>query len=185
MPREIKTWPPESRRYISENLLCPQCGNTTAFAMDLRLKHLVEPNPQGLEISLSQAPTQKVLNALARNLWRVLDKGSEVCRPRIQCANCGEMDYLDLHERILDTCWQIGCPGCWWCGNWIEEDSVLELCRQCVIDREGKIDSDDCYSLCPNYDSGLGEVRNHYGLSLDQIKHDLGYQTFSAGLAVE
>ena len=185
MTREIKVYPPELRRFISGNLLCPSCGNTAAFNMDLRLRHSLQINSIGLESSLDKVPTAKLLQALSQNLYKVLDKGFYEDKPKISCANCGETDYIDLLERVLDTCWNSGCPGCWWCGNWMDKEELLELCRECVISRNGEITLDDCGYGCPNSDHGLEQVRAHYGITLEDIKQDLGYKVFAACEVVE
>ena len=175
MPRTIKTWEPETRRYISENLFCPSCGNTTAFGLDLRLKYNVESLSQGLEISLSKDRTEKLTKALAKNLPRILDSGFENDKPKIICANCGDKYGIDMHERYVQVCWESGCPGCWWCGEWLEKTVVMQTCHNCIVDRQGKVDEDDCYSTCEHYEAGLEQVRNHYGLTLEKLKTDMGY----------
>lgn len=175
MSREAKSWAPEERRYISENLFCPLCGNTTAFSLDMRLRHEVKSHPQGLEVSLHKGRTEKLTKALARNLWKILDKGFEDDKPRIICANCGDKDHVDMHERLVQVCWESGCPGCWWCGEWLEKSELIETCQNCIMERHGKVNEDDCYSICPHYESGLEQVRSHYGLTLDELKRNLGY----------
>ncbi len=117
MPRIVKSWEPEVRRYISENLFCPMCGNTIAFGLEMRLKYNVESLPQGLEVGLSKDLTNKLTKALAKNLWKILDNGFENDKPRIICANCGDRYGVDMHERYVQACWESGCPGCWWCGR--------------------------------------------------------------------
>ncbi len=175
MPREIKIYPPEVRRFISGNLLCPSCGNTSAFMMDLRLRHSLQIQSKGLEVSLDRVPTEKILHALALNLHKVLDKGSYEDKPRISCANCGESESIDLVERVMDTCWNAGCPGCWYCGNFIEKDQLVEMCSDCIISRDGQVTLEDCECACPHYDYGLTEVMSHYGISLEGLKQNLGY----------
>ena len=175
MPRIVKSWEPEVRRYISENLFCPMCGNTIAFGLEMRLKYNVESLPQGLEVGLSKDLTNKLTKALAKNLWKILDNGFENDKPRIICANCGDRYGVDMHERYVQACWESGCPGCWWCGEYIEESEILECCQNCIVDHHGNIDDDDCYNTCENYESGLEQVRAHYGLTLDGLKRDMGY----------
>ena len=185
MPREIKVYPPEVRRFISENLLCPACGNTSAFMMDLRLRHSLQIQSKGLEVSLDRVPTEKILKALALNLHKVLDKGFYEDKPRIACANCGETDYIDLLERVMDTCWNSGCPGCSWCGSYIEKEELVNLCSDCITSKDGEVTTETCECGCPNYDYGLDEVRNHYGITLEGLKQDLGYQVSAACKVVE
>ncbi len=185
MPREIKIYPPEVRRFVSGNLLCPSCGNTTAFRMELRLRHSLQIHPKGLEISLDQIPTKKLLKALALNLHKVLDKGFYEDKPRIACANCGETDSIDLQERVMDTCWNSGCPGCWWCGSYIDKEELVNLCSDCITNKDGQVTEETCECGCPHYDYGLEEVRSHYGITMEGLLRDLGYQAFSAGITVE
>ena len=175
MPRIVKSWEPETRRYISENLFCPICGNTTAFGLDMRLKYNVENHSQGLELALSEKRTAKLTDALANNLYKILDNGFEHDKPRIVCANCGDKYGIDMHERYVQMCWESGCPGCWWCGEWMEKSEVIDYCQSCIEARRCKVNEDDCYNSCEHFDSGLEQVRAHYGLTLDGLKRDLGY----------
>lgn len=82
---------------------------------------------------------------------------------------------MDLHERAMDICFNSGCPGCWWCGEYIEKEEVVQLCSDCIISKEGQVDLEDCEYACPNYDYGLEGVRQHHGLTLEEMKRDLGY----------
>ncbi|MFC1583877.1 hypothetical protein ACFL4U_04245 [Candidatus Neomarinimicrobiota bacterium] len=175
MAREPRIYPPEERRYIADNLLCTCCGNTTAYSIDLRLRHSLSLRPGGLEIGLDRLPTEKLLKALRINLHRVVDRGLYEDRPIIHCGNCGEAEAVDIHERAMDTCWNSGCPGCWWCGNYIEKEEVVQLCSDCIISKEGKVDLEDCLYSCTNYDYGLEGVREHHALSLEELKTELGY----------
>ena len=175
MPRVVRIYPPEERRYLAENLLCPSCGNTTAFAMDLRLRHSVDIQTGGLEVGLAPVPTQKLLKALEQNLHKVLDKGFLEEKPKISCANCGDNESVDLLERVMDTCWNSGCPGCWYCGQYISEEQVLEFCSDCITSNDGEVTTETCEYSCPHYDYGLTEVMSHYGISLEGLKQNLGY----------
>ena len=143
--------------------------------MDLKLRHRLISKPEGIEIGLDPVPTGKLLKALERNLYRVVDKGLLEDKPKISCANCGELDSVDLLERVLDTCWNSGCPGCWWCGQFIDEETVHELCSECLISRNGKIDAEYCECSCPHFDYGLESVRSHYGFSIEDLKTELGF----------
>jgi len=49
------------------------------------------------------------------------------------------------------------------------------MCNECITEKEGTIDDEECVYNCPNYDNGLTEVMDHYDLSLDIIKKNLGY----------
>lgn len=175
MSRIPRVYPPETRRYIADNLLCTCCGNTTSFTIDLRLKHSVSLRPDGLEVGIDQVPTGKLLKALQTNLHRIVDKGLNEDKPVIRCGNCGEAEAVDLHERAMDICFNSGCPGCWWCGEYIEKEEVVQLCSDCIISKEGQVDLEDCEYACPNYDYGLEGVRQHHGLTLEEMKRDLGY----------
>ena len=175
MAREPRIYPPEKRRFLVDNLCCLTCGNTEAFSIDMRLRHQVKLGPGGLEIGLDKVPTAKLLKALKQNLYKVLDKGIYEDKPRIQCANCGQSESVDMVERVLDTCWNSGCPGCWYCGNFLDEDYVRELCADCIISKDGQVNQEDCEYSCPNSDYGLTEVMAHYGFSLEELKEQLGY----------
>lgn len=175
MPREPKIYPPGERRFLVDNLFCPSCGNTSAFSMDLRLRHKVNIRPEGMEVGLDKMPTTKLFQALQQNLYKVLDKGFLEDKPKIRCANCGESESIDLVERVMDTCWNAGCPGCWYCGNFLDEETVRELCSDCLISKDGEVTLEDCEYSCPNANYGLEEVRNHHGFSLEDLKLNLGY----------
>lgn len=175
MPRAVKSWEPEARRYIADNLICPFCGNTNAFSVDLKIKHDLKNHTEGVEIGLSKVHSDKLTKALSRNLSRMVERGYDQGRPSIRCANCGESDGVDMHESLINVCWQVGCPGCWWCGEWMEKSDLIETCHNCILDRLGKVDEDVCYNECEHSESGLEQVQNHYGLTLDGLKRDMGY----------
>ena len=181
MARTARIYPPDGRRLIGDNLQCCGCGNTTSFSIDLRLRHKVEVTPAGIEVSLDRAKTDKVLQALQRNLPKVLDGGFYRDNPRIKCANCEEGETVDLMERIQDVCWNQGCPGCWYCGNYLDKEVVIDTCSDCLVQNEGKITEEDCLYSCPHYDEGLAQVRDHHGLSLDGLRKQLGYPDPPAG----
>ena len=155
MPRAAKVYPPDERRNVPGNLLCPSCGNTTAFVMDLRLRHSLIVRPEGMDIGLDPVPTSKLLKALERNLFRVVDKAFLEEKPSISCANCGDNETVDLLERVVDSCWNAGCPGCWYCANFLDEETVRELCSDCLISRNGEVEDETCEYGCPHYDFGL------------------------------
>ncbi len=181
MARAARIYPPGDRRLFSDNLQCYSCGNTSAFAIDLRLRHRVEVTPAGIEVSLDRAKTDKVLQALQRNLTKVLDGGFYRDNPRIHCANCDEGETVDLVERIQDVCWNQGCAGCFYCANYIEKAELTELCSDCLVQHEGQITEEDCLYSCPHYDEGLSQVRDHHDLSLDGLRKQLGYPDPPAG----
>ena len=176
MARAARIYEPDERRLFSDNLQCVQCGNTTSFSIALRLRHKVEVTSAGMEIGLDKAKTEKVLSALQRNLYKVLDGGFYRDNPRIHCANCEEGETVDMVERILDVCWNQGCGGCWYCGNFIEKDVLIDTCTDCLVQNEGKINEEDCYYSCPHYDEGLAQVREHYGITLEGLRKQLGYR---------
>jgi len=80
-----------------------------------------------------------------------------------------------MQERLLDYCWQMGCPGCEICGNYISEEELRSLCNECILGRNGEITEDECSYLCPYHDDGLEQVRMHYDITLDDLKRDLDY----------
>lgn len=174
MAREIRYYEGDERRFTPNNLYCPICGNTNAFSIDLRLKHSVVNRDGQLTVGLDRS-AQKVLQAISKNLWKIVDKGHNEYRSLIKCANCKNNEWLDLHERIIDWCWQMGCPGCFHCQSYIEKEYLLELCNECISERDGRIADDDCQIVCPHYDEGLEHVRYHYGITLEDMKLELGY----------
>ena len=82
---------------------------------------------------------------------------------------------MDLMERIQDICWNQGCPGCWYCGNFLEKETVIETCSDCIVQNQGQVTEDFCLTSCPHYEEGLAQVRDHHGLSLEGLKNQLGY----------
>ena len=120
MTRTPRVYAPDERRFLVDNLLCLSCGNSHAFSLDLRLRHQVKISPGGMDIGLDNVPTAKLLEALRLNLHKVVDMGFLEDKPRIRCANCGQLDSIDLLERVLDTCMNENCPGCWFCGSFLD-----------------------------------------------------------------
>ena len=177
MSRAIKYYEPEERRFgIINNLQCMYCGNTTAFYMDMRLRHQIEVQADGLiSIELNRKTSERVFESISRNIWSIIDKSKMEGREIIHCANCHDSDSVDFQERLLDWCWQMGCPGCEVCGDYISEEEVVELCSECIREHDGNVSEDDCYSVCPYYDDGLLNVLDHYGITLEKLKADLGY----------
>jgi len=177
MPRAIKYYDSRARRYgVENNLQCVYCGNTTAFYLDLRLRHQIDVQPDGLvAIELNQQKTQRVFASISKNIWNIIDKSKMEDRELIHCANCHDSESVDFQVRMLDWCWQMGCPGCEVCGEFISEEEVTELCSECIREHEGNISEDDCYCCCPHYDDGLLNVLDHYGITLEKLKVDLGY----------
>jgi len=177
MCRAIKYYEPEERRYdVINNLQCMYCGNTTAFYMDLRLRHQIDVQHDGLiSIELNRKITGRVFDSIAKNIWTIIDKSKTEGRELIHCANCHDSESLDFQERLLEWCWQRGCPGCDVCGDYISAEEIAELCSECIRERDGKVTEDDCYTTCSHYDDGLLNVLEHYGLTLEKLKNDLGY----------
>ena len=177
MPRSIKYYEPAERRQgIINNLQCSYCGNTTAFFMDLRLRHRIEIQADGLIIiELNRKTTARVFDSISKNIWSIIDKSKMAGREIIHCANCHDSDSVDFRERLLDWCWQMGCPGCAVCGDYIPEDEAVALCAECILEHEGLITEDDCRSCCPHYDDGLLDVLAHYGRTLEELIGELGY----------
>ena len=174
MVRPITVYEPEERRHTENNLFCTHCGNTHQFNMDLKLRHQVEVLAQGLTVQLEENQTGKVLKAIQDNLQKMVDKALDRDKDVFICANC-EGGMLDFHERVLESCQWTGCPGCWFCGEWMEKEDVLEMCSECITANNGDINEDDCFSLCEHYDFGLQEVWLHYGITFQSLKADLGY----------
>ena len=170
-----KTWEPEDRRYVEGNLQCQWCGNTTGFSIDMKLKHEVALSSSGLIVGLNSDKQKRIEKSLSSNIHRIVDKYHETGREIVKCSNCDTSEGVDFQERIIDYCWQMGCPGCWHCGEYIEEEEVRSLCSECIREREGRIDEDDCSIICPHYYQGLSEVGERYGLDLEKLKREQGY----------
>jgi len=114
------------------------------------------------------------VQAIHDNIERMLDRSTENALGIFKCTNCDNGE-LDFHERLLEICLWNGCPGCWWCGQWLEKEELTEMCSECIKSKQGHIYEDDCFNLCPHSDFGLEEVRRHYGFTLKGLKADLGY----------
>ena len=175
MRRASKTWEPEERRYVEGNLQCQWCGNTSGFSIDMKLKHEVESSASGLSVGLNRDRQKKIERSLTSNIHRIVDKYHETGKEIVRCSNCEMSEGIDFQERIMDYCYQMGCPGCWHCGMYIDKDEVTSLCTDCIRDKRGRIDEEDCLTICPHYDQGLSDVREHYGIELNEIKRSLGY----------
>ena len=173
--RTQKTYSPEERRLIYDNLMCTWCGNTEAFNINLKLRHLIQIKNGHLEVMLFKAFTDKVLRVIKHNMDRLIERCYDG-KKSFYCANCNNTESIDYHERVVDCCWSMGCPGCFWCGSWIDKDDLVETCTECITDRNGEVDNDYCVTYCPAYDNGLEEVRQHYNITLDEMKKDLGYR---------
>ena len=175
MSRTPRIYSPEGRdEFVENGLYCPMCGNNKAFSIDLKLKHVITPTNDGLLTELLEAFTNRVLDVIVTNLDKLIERGWEG-RPVVRCANCGSDEELDLQGRIWDYCANMCCPGCWHCNSWIDESEVVELCTQCIQSKEGAIEEDDCIYQCDWNDSGLLEVLDHYGLTVNGLKERLGY----------
>ena len=166
--RKVKTFDPEQRRYVEENFFCSYCGNTNQWQIDVRLMHIVELFSDGFSVTLDEKRTKRLANALQGFVRRNMDEN------RFRCANCGNTE-IEYHYYYLEGCWNNYCPGCWHCGNWIDKVSLIEFCEECITNHNGNITEDDCFTICEHYDFGLAEVRDHYDLSLESLKRDLGY----------
>jgi|TARA_B100000315_G_scaffold106058_1_gene97264 hypothetical protein len=155
--------------------MCTWCGNTEAFNINLKLRHLIQIKNGHLEVMLFKAFTDKVLRVIKHNMDRLIERCYDG-KKSFYCANCNNTESIDYHERVVDCCWSMGCPGCFWCGSWIDKDDLVETCTECITDRNGEVDNDYCGTYCPAYDNGLEEVRQHYNITLDEMKKDLGYR---------
>jgi len=174
MAREIKTFEPEERSYLENGLYCTHCGNTHQWQIDLRLKHNLESVTTGISVSLDSLQTKKILKAIENNLVSMVDRAMDNEKTIFSCANC-QNDWVDFHERIRESCLWTACPGCWHCGEWIDEEELLDNCQTCITEKNGEITEDDCDSLCPYADFGLREVMWHYNTSLEETKRSIGY----------
>ena len=172
--REVKTYQPDQRRDIENNLYCPYCGNTHQWMMDIRLRHNLSKTSDGFVIEMDEKTASRLLQAISRNIARMLDHSLEQSRSLFHCANCGNAE-LDLYGNAIETCWNLGCPGCFHCGQYISEDELRDACLACITDNSGNIDQDYCFSSCPHYDYGLEDVRQHYGISLEEFIDEAGY----------
>ena len=173
--RNQKIYNPEERRQILENLICTYCGNTAAFNINLKLRHLLQIKKGQLEVVLFREFTDKVLRVIKHNMDRLVERCYDGRDKSFTCANCDQIETIDYHERVLDCCWNMGCFGCFYCGNWMDKGDLIETCRDCITERNGNVDLDFCEYNCPVSDTGLEEVRQHYDLTLDEMRKDLGY----------
>jgi hypothetical protein len=174
MSRTVRIYNPEERRFLENSLYCSYCGNSNAFNIDLRLKHVLKVESGNITVELLKSYSDRVMNVIKNNVDKLLEKGWEG-KPRFRCANCEESQSLDIQGRVYDYCSYNFCPGCFTCGIWIEKDDLINMCTECITDKDGAIEDEDCVYNCPNYDNGLTEVMDHYDLSLDIIKKNLGY----------
>ena len=175
MARAIKTFEPDKRTFIENSLYCSHCGNTNQWQIDMRLKHQVKCVGAGLSVTLDERQTRKILKAIENNLVNMVDKSFDNDKTVFQCANC-DNSWIDFHERVIESCLWNGCAGCFHCGNWIDEEDLMETCTDCLNERKGDVDEDYCDSgYCPESDFGLREVMDHYKTSLKEIKESLGW----------
>ena len=174
MSRTVRIYNPEERRFLEDNLYCTYCGNAAAFQIDLKLKHLLKCESGCVSVELLKSYSDRVMNIIKNNVDKLLEKGFEG-KPRFRCANCNEDQSLDLQGRVYDYCSYNFCPGCFTCGIWIEKDDLINMCTECITEKEGEVEDEDCIYNCPNYDNGLSEAMDHYSLSLQEIKKNLGY----------
>ena len=159
---------PGERREVPGNLFCHYCGNTNQWQMDIRIRHLVNNNGDSITIEIDRTKADRLINAVERNMVRMLERSNDRIRPLFHCANCGNAE-LDTHENAIETCGYTGCPGCFSCGNFIDEDEMRELCSACISDNAGEVDEEFCYNQCPWFDYGLEDVRQHYKVTLDDL----------------
>jgi hypothetical protein len=157
------------------NLYCYYCGNKHQWHIDLRLLHYIKVENGSIIVKLDQDQTSKVLNAVNKKLDTMLDKNSERTRPIFRCANCSNPD-LDTIANVLETCGNVGCPGCMHCQYWIEEEEMRTMCLECISENSGEVDEEFCYNFCPHYDFGLEDVRQHYAVTLIELIREAGYE---------
>jgi hypothetical protein len=159
---------PVERREVPANLFCHYCGNTNQWQMDVRVRHLVTMQPEGIVYEFDKMKVDKLIKATESNLVRMLERSTDRIRPLFHCANCGNAE-LDTYNNAIETCGYTGCPGCFSCGNFIDEDEMREMCIACIADNSGEVDEEFCYNQCPWFDYGLEDVRQHYKVTLDDL----------------
>ncbi len=175
MSRQIKYYEPEQRTYHENNLMCSMCGNSVCFFIDLRLRHVIEVSSSGnLIISIDPKIVDRVSKGLARNVMNLIEKATYLENPVIRCANCQD-GLVDSQYQLLEYCGQLGCFGCPTCGDYQSLDIIKELCFECIRKHDGKISDEECGYICEHYDWGLSHVRDHYNVTLEDFKRELGY----------
>ena len=165
---------PEDRRWLEENLLCLTCGNDTYFNIDLRINHILGSEPNGISIEMDREMIDNVTNSIAENALHMIDNASWKGKPIFTCANCDDDTSVEYESRVTEICYSNACGGCWYCG-YATEDYVIDCCTSCIKSRNGKIEEDDCETVCEYADNSLRESRDHYNISFDRLKRDLGY----------
>ena len=103
--RNQKIYNPEERRQILENLICTYCGNTQAFNINLKLRHLLQIKKGQLEVMLFREFTNKVLRVIKHNMDRLVERCYDGRDKSFYCANCDQTESIDYYERVLDCCW--------------------------------------------------------------------------------
>lgn len=170
-----KYYPPKERSYLYGNALqCVDCGNTSAFALHLRIPYQLNVTPKGIQSGPDDARLQHIFESLGNNLRTLMDRDIFNDAQTIRCANC-ETGFVDFQERLHNYCFHYGCPGCEVCGQYMEETDVKDICSECILARDGEIAEEDCVISCPWTADGLSEVREHYGYTLDDLKAEMGY----------
>ena len=135
------------------------------WQIDVKLRHKLHVRCGDAIVSLDEIEAGKVTKIIGS-----IDDDND----KIRCANCNNAELDDV-ANALQCCHDSGCPGCFHCGRWIDEDELRDRCHRCIIENYGVVDEDFCYRRCPHYDFGLGEVRQHYGISLEELIHDAGF----------
>jgi hypothetical protein len=158
----------------AQNLYCYCCGNKHQWQIDLRLIHTVIVDEGNILIELDSGQTTRVLSSIERNLQLWLEKSSTRIRSIFHCAMCHN-DELETRENALENCYNVGCPGCVHCENYIDIDEMKEICIRCIQEYDGDLDDDYCNSCCPHFDYGLEPVRQHYNVTLDELIKEAGY----------
>lgn len=170
-----KYYPPRERQYLyGKALQCVECGNTNAFAIDLRIPYRLQVQPEGLNCEPDQQRLEQIFQSLGKNLWTLMDRDIFHGEHTIRCANCQD-GFVDFQERLHDLCFHYGCPGCDVCGQYISEAEVKDICSECLLSQDGQVTEEDCVVSCPWTVDGLGEVREHHGFTLDDLKTEMGY----------
>jgi hypothetical protein len=118
MPRTLRTYEGNNRRYIDNNLMCTWCGNTCSFNIDLKLDSIITVKNGQIEISLCKSNTKETLNVIKENMDDLVEKCYNGEDKTFYCANCDQSETIDYQDRILDYCNSSACPGCFHCQNY-------------------------------------------------------------------
>ena len=77
MSRTVRIYNPEERRFLENSLYCSYCGNSNAFNIDLRLKHVLKVESGNITVELLKSYSDRVMNVIKNNVDKLLEKGWE------------------------------------------------------------------------------------------------------------